>query len=75
MGAGGCGMPEERLGIAPEIRDRLSTERLNEIVDAREHTVLVCARCRETVAPESPVAMAVQLYTDGRNDLVQVTHR
>ena len=48
-----CGTVGERLHIAEEIIEGLPIEELNRVVDAREHTELLCTVCRGAIAPGS----------------------
>lgn len=49
----------ERLHIAAEIVEQLPAEQLNQVVDMREHTELVCTVCHVTIAPESDETVEV----------------
>jgi hypothetical protein len=49
----------ERLHIAAEIVEQLPAEQLNQIVDAREHTELVCTVCSGKIPPESDETVEV----------------
>jgi hypothetical protein len=49
----------ERLNIAAEILEQLPAEQLNQVVDMREHTELVCTVCHGTIAPESDETVEV----------------
>jgi hypothetical protein len=54
-----CATVGERLNIAPEIVEQLPAEQLNQIVDMREHTELVCTVCSGKIAPESDETVEV----------------